>query len=94
MGAADRHLQSWAMWELKTFCKEDAQSLSGDSQNAAFGSCKTGMVLNLMLNLCSVLCVRIDTAFSLSAVLNLLFSPLPHTPSISFLFYIHYYRLR
>jgi endoglycosylceramidase len=42
VAAADEHLQSWAMWELKTFCKETNQSLSSDSQNAAFGSCKTG----------------------------------------------------
>lgn len=42
VSAADKHLQSWAMWELKTFCKEDAASLQGDSQNAVFGSCKTG----------------------------------------------------
>lgn len=40
--AAEAHLQSWAMWELKTFCKETEQSLASDSQNAAFGSCKTG----------------------------------------------------
>jgi len=42
VGAADQHLQSWAMWELKTFCKETNQSLASDSQNAAYGSCKTG----------------------------------------------------
>jgi endoglycosylceramidase len=42
VAAADEHLQSWAMWELKTFCKETEESLSSDSQNAAFGSCKTG----------------------------------------------------
>lgn len=42
VAAADQHLQSWAMWELKTFCKETNQSLASDSQNAAFGSCKTG----------------------------------------------------
>jgi endoglycosylceramidase len=42
VGAAEQHLQSWAMWELKTFCKETNQSLASDSQNAAFGSCKTG----------------------------------------------------
>mmetsp|Transcript_32558 Transcript_32558/g.54897 ORF Transcript_32558/g.54897 Transcript_32558/m.54897 type:complete len:600 (+) Transcript_32558:3-1802(+) len=40
--AADRNLQSWAMWELKTFCKESNDSIASDSQNAAFGSCKTG----------------------------------------------------
>jgi hypothetical protein len=42
VGTAEEHLQSWAMWELKTFCKETDQSLASDSQNAAFGSCKTG----------------------------------------------------
>lgn len=42
VAAADKHLQSWAMWELKTFCKEDTASLAGESQNAVFGSCKTG----------------------------------------------------
>lgn len=42
VAAADQHLQSWAMWELKTFCKETNESLASDSQNAAFGSCKTG----------------------------------------------------
>ena len=38
----DQYLQSWIMWELKTFCKETDESLNSDSQNAAFGSCKTG----------------------------------------------------
>lgn len=40
--AMDKHLQSWIMWELKTFCKESEESLSSDSQNAAYGACKTG----------------------------------------------------
>lgn len=39
---ADSRLQSWTMWEFKTFCKETAESLASDSQQAAFGSCKTG----------------------------------------------------
>ncbi|RYY86111.1 hypothetical protein EON63_06335, partial [archaeon] len=39
---ADEYLTSWTMWEYKTFCLEDPASLAGDSQQAAFGSCKTG----------------------------------------------------
>lgn len=39
---ADEYLQSWAMWEMKTFCKETDASLASDSQQAAYGSCKTG----------------------------------------------------
>jgi len=54
VAAADKHLQSWAMWELKTFCKEDEASLSGDSQNAAFGSCKTGVCIFCATSNCSV----------------------------------------
>lgn len=40
--AADFHQVSWTMWEYKTFCKETTETLNGDSQAAAFGSCKTG----------------------------------------------------
>lgn len=40
--AADTSLVSWTMWEYKTFCKETNETLNGDSQAAAFGSCKTG----------------------------------------------------
>jgi endoglycosylceramidase len=40
--AADFHLQSWSMWEFKTFCKESNETLVSDSQSAAFGACKTG----------------------------------------------------
>jgi len=39
---ADEFLQSWAMWEMKTFCKESEESLVSDSQQAVYGSCKTG----------------------------------------------------
>eukprot|EP01031_Cornospumella_fuschlensis_P044993 gene44993-55036_t len=39
---ADQFLASWTMWEYKTFCLEDDASSSSDSQQAAFGSCKTG----------------------------------------------------
>lgn len=38
----DVHLQSWTMWEYKTFCKESETSATSDSQSADFGSCKTG----------------------------------------------------
>ena len=40
--ACDNHLQSWTMWEYKTFCKETTKTLDSDSQQAAYGSCKTG----------------------------------------------------
>lgn len=40
--ACDSHLQSWTMWEYKTFCKETEETLNSDSQAALFGSCKTG----------------------------------------------------
>lgn len=39
---ADKHLVSWTMWEYKTFCQETNESLSSNSQAAAYGSCKTG----------------------------------------------------
>jgi endoglycosylceramidase len=38
----DKYGLSWTLWEYKTFCKETAESLASDSQQAAFGSCKTG----------------------------------------------------
>lgn len=40
--ACDNRRISWASWEYKTFCKETPESLAGSSQQAAFGSCKTG----------------------------------------------------
>lgn len=39
---ADAHLQSWTMWEMKTFCAETEESIASGSQAAAYGSCKTG----------------------------------------------------
>lgn len=39
---ADKYGLSWSMWEFKTFCSETAESAASDSQQAAFGSCKTG----------------------------------------------------
>lgn len=39
---ADNYGLSWTMWEYKTFCKETEASLASDSQQASFGSCKTG----------------------------------------------------
>jgi endoglycosylceramidase len=41
--AADSHLLSWATWEYKAFCKETAESLVSDSQQASYGACKTGI---------------------------------------------------
>ena len=38
----DRFLQSWATWEWKTFCRENNETIHGDSQWAEYGSCKTG----------------------------------------------------
>ena len=38
---ADKHLQSWATWEFKTFCRIGSAA-SGTSQNDDYGSCKTG----------------------------------------------------
>mmetsp|Transcript_14340 Transcript_14340/g.22349 ORF Transcript_14340/g.22349 Transcript_14340/m.22349 type:complete len:524 (-) Transcript_14340:51-1622(-) len=40
--AADRHLQSHAFWEWKTFCKETNQTLNSNSSFAAYGACITG----------------------------------------------------
>ena len=39
---ADAFLQSYATWEWKSFCRETNATRNGDSQWAAFGSCKTG----------------------------------------------------
>jgi len=40
--AADTMGQSWAFWELKTFCKESNSTLSSPSQFGEYGACKTG----------------------------------------------------
>jgi len=42
VAAAEAHHQSYALWQYKIFCEEDSKSLASDSQNAAFGACKTG----------------------------------------------------
>ncbi|KAK3237149.1 hypothetical protein CYMTET_52756 [Cymbomonas tetramitiformis] len=39
---ADAALQSWVAWEWKSFCRETAETLAGESQWAAWGACKTG----------------------------------------------------
>ncbi len=48
--AADTYVQSWAMWEFKSFCKETEETLNSDSQQAAYGSCKTGYGERLIWN--------------------------------------------
>lgn len=40
--AADEALQSYATWEWKTFCRESNETVESPSQNAVWGSCKTG----------------------------------------------------
>lgn len=40
--SADAYLQSWATWEWKSFCRETNDTIKGKSQNAFYGSCKTG----------------------------------------------------
>jgi len=37
MAAADQYLQSWSMWQLKTYCKVTNESIASDSQHGAFG---------------------------------------------------------
>jgi endoglycosylceramidase len=39
---ADKHLQSWATWEWKTFCRESDKTLASASQISEHGACKTG----------------------------------------------------
>jgi endoglycosylceramidase len=46
----DSYGLSWTMWEYKTFCKETAESLASDSQQASFGSCKTGYGEQLVID--------------------------------------------
>lgn len=48
--AADKYIQSWAMWEFKTFCKETEETINSNSQQAAFGACKTGYGERLIWN--------------------------------------------
>ena len=47
-GACDRHGQSWASWEYKTFCKDDADQET--SQCGSFGCCRTGFGGHMWLN--------------------------------------------
>lgn len=38
----DEGMQSWAIWEWKSFCRESNATLESESQMGVFGSCKTG----------------------------------------------------
>lgn len=48
--AADNHILSWTMWEYKSFCSETDATLSGTSQQGAYGACKTGYGGELIYN--------------------------------------------
>jgi hypothetical protein len=38
----DEYMQSWAIWEWKTFCRESQETLTSPSQMGVWGACKTG----------------------------------------------------
>jgi len=48
--AAEQRLQSYAWWEMKSFCVETNATLHGESQWAAYGACKTGFGARYLMN--------------------------------------------